>query len=425
MALTNILIEYMEDLHFFGPPYKVMEWYRENAREVARDGTRTGRFTIKVPTREEKLNILLKDIIPLCYDVFLVKDKLLGLCPYLPGMYDIIGKPKLYLVHKEDRRRWTVNYCFEDFVPPARDKYKPIYRFGFSYLIIEDLPQQLLQIPSDWELHFEFKDFSKKVDIQKNPFAISEPKFTLLCIQKNQPLDALANWCDHYSSNHEVGRIIIYNNDLTDPQNLPDIPINNKVELWYLDWNFSFQLRFLSCQAAIYNHANWWLKDAAPYIFNFDPDEYLVNESGMSLPDYLKQKAIRGIRVKGYEVPQNIPLPLTHDKEISKLGTPDHKNCTKYVFSSNYWYSLFTHSARRYTFSIINPVYWNILQYSSKNFRVFIARYFYKVFFLLSRIFSGLLRMKRPPFKEIYYLHYRSINTYWIYSKETLSNSKK
>ena len=422
--LMDLLLEYMEDLYFFGPPYKVLEWYGGPRKPVGEEEITAGRFKVKAPSMAQKSAIILKEKIPLYYDAVLVNDKLLAIGPYLPGIDEVIGEPKLYLTHKLSKQRQEASYFRENFIPPAKKGYTKVNRCAVSYLVIESLSPELLLNPSDWELHFEYKEFTSVVSIQNNPFIGGQTKLTLLCVQKDQPADRLANWCDHYASAHGVERIIVYNNDPIDKQKLPELPIKNNVELWYVEWSFSHQLKFTSCQSGAYTHAYWWIKDAAPYMFNFDPDEFLVNESGLSLKDYLKKRAPAGIRVYGYEVPQDIPLPREHNKEMIKLATAANKDCTKYVFSNNYWHTLFVHSARRYTF-IINPAYWTMLEYSSRNFRFFIAKYFYKVFFVISRVFSIFLRMKRPAPEDIYYLHYRSLNTYWLYSKETLSDLKK
>lgn len=421
--MTSLLFGYMEDL-CYAPESKSLQIYMDN-KILRQDGSRIdNRSEVRFPNDTEKIKILLNEPIPIYYDVFLVNNKLFALGPCLPGLEKIIGTPKLFLVDKKSQKRHQVDGFQQDFIPPSKKKLKLVYSHALSYLVIENLPQDLLSKPQDWQLHFEYSDFSQTTPLRKNPFTLAEKKLTLVSLQKNQPLEQLTIWCNHYTSKHDVKRIIFYNNDAITNNSLTKLPVKNKVELWIVEWNYSFQLRFLSCQVGALTHANWWIKDAANHFINFDPDEFLVNESGISLENYLTKKSPQGLRITGYEIPPNIKLPLQHDSTTRNLAIEQNKSNTKYIFSPNHWHVLFNHSARRYTL-LINPAYWTLLNSSSNSIRFFLAKYCYKLIFWPSRILSFWLSMHRPPKNDIYYLHYRALNTQWKWPKSFFKRLEK
>lgn len=414
-TVQSLLFEYMQAL-CYPPDCDVLHVYMDNLI-IKKDGSRIkDRAEVRFPTDTEKLQILVDEPIPIYYDVFLVNNKLLAFGPYLPRMEELIGKPKVLLTNKRHKVHKGMCYFQQDFIPPSKKKFNAINSHAFSYLVVEDLPAELLARPDDWELHFEYRGFKALVKIQKSPFRDDDQKLTLIALQKNQPLDSLANWCDHYVCSHDVQRIVFYNNGQISQHNLPDVPLRYDVELWYVEWDYSFQLHFPSCQEGAFTHANWWIKDAATHLMNFDPDEFLVNDSGIPLVEYLKTLAPTGLRITGYEVPPSIPFPKQHNNSIRNLSIAQSKTNTKYIFSPNHWQALFNHSARRYTF-IINPAYWTMLEHSSSSLSFFLAKHLYRLAFWPSRLLSSLLRMQRPPKEEIYYLHYRSLNTHWRWPK--------
>lgn len=412
--LQEFLFSYMEDL-CYAPGSNSLQVYIDN--KIRReDGSRiSDKAEVRFPSNAEKL-ILLKEPIPIYYDVILVNDKLLAIGAYLPNLDKLIGKPKLSLKSKQQEIS-EIKYFKDNFIPPSKKKIKEIYRQASSYLIIDKLPQELLNNPGDWELTFEFKEFSQNIKLQDNPFKKVLPKFTLIAIQKNQSPEQLSNWCNHYIEKHGVNRVVIYNNESIEQSDLPDLHINSHAEIWYVEWAFTFQLRFIACQAGAFIHAHWWIKKAASYFLNFDPDEYLVNDGTIDIKTYLAERAKRGIRITGYEVAPSVKLPKSHDSSMLKNAKEQKHTTTKYIFAPNYWHVLFVHSARRYTF-FVNPAYWTLLEYSSKDLRFFIAKYFYKLDYILGRVFSILLHMIRPAKQEIYYLHYRSLNTGWKWPKQ-------
>lgn len=418
-----LLLEYLEELcHVPGgkSPFRFDcgEILDKDGTDISKDKTR-----VRFLTEEEKLK-LLKEPKPIYYDALLVNNKILVFGPYLPRMQQLIGKPKVYLTNTKNNNMRELKYYAEDFIPPSKKKTKLIPLVSFSYLVIDKVPLGLLDNPDNWELSFKYQNFEQKVRLQKNPFEKADIKLTLIALQKNQSLTNLANWCDHYASNHDVRRVVIYNNDSLNINNLPDLPIKNKIDIWYVEWNYSFLLYFTVCQFGAFTHANWWIKDATSYLLNFDPDEYLVNESDLPIVEYLKRKATKGLSINGYEVAPDIPIPQKHDSSMKNFAIEQHLKCTKYIYATNFWHILYNHSTRRYTF-FINPAYWTMLNYSSNDIRFFIAKYCYKFLLKICRIFSPILRMTKADKKKIYFLHYRSINSNWKWKNDYYKRKRK
>ncbi len=355
---------------------------------------------------------LLQHSIPLYHDVFLSNNKILATGSHFPGLDTLIGKPLLFIRNKRSIEKNPIEYFQENLTRRGRnrgiaDLYSP------SYIVIEDLPLDLLQNPTEWELIFLFQDFECCVTLQKNPFANATPKITLNTLQKDNPAEWISEWCNYYYHNHGVERIVIYNNGLLSPKSLPNLSVDKTIEIWYVEWPHVYQQFFTRCQHGALTHAYWWIRNAAKYFLNFDIDEYLVNDSGVPLIEYVQKTNTPGLVVNGYGIPKEI-MPVNNQKgaaALKKLGTIQN-SAYKYVYLENYWYRLETHKILRFSF-FPKPKFWTLLETSSRSIPFIMSKYLYRISCGLFRWQGFLLKMPIASVGKLYFLHYRSRKTVW------------
>ncbi len=313
-------------------------------------------------THDEKL-ALLESQIPLFYDALLVKNKLLAIGPHLPNLEKMIGKPRLFLQHLQHKDKTQEVKYFQE-------KYREL-----NYLVIDNIPQDVRVNPADWQLSFKFESFEQRMRLQQNPFNGGQLKNTLVTVQKNNPLQWISDWCNYYNENHGVGRVIIYNNAPTPLESLPDLSINDDMEVWYVEWPHKYQQIFCHCQIGALNHSYRLAQAVTAYFLNFDIDEYLVNDSGMPLDAYLSTKSPKGVAATCFNVPINIPRP---DKDYRALknsvGSRTDKT-EKYIYAPNFWHFIHVHQASQDK-TPLGPSWLILLNTSRKSIIFLIMQYF-------------------------------------------------
>lgn len=402
---------------------------------------------LRAPSDHDKL-ALLQHPIPLYYDVFITHNKLLAIGPYLPHMDELLGKPTIFLRHKTNTAKAQegqyISYFKDDNSITYRpgkylNKYldlspkkTPKYFRPLSYLVMEQfsptIHKRLLEQPEEWSVIFKFNDFEQDVKLQTNPFGGRQgkgkykdsnraAKSTLITLQKDNPSEWISNWCNYYHNKHDVSRIIIYNNGPLAQDALSQLQVNNDIELWYVEWPHHYQQYFNQCQLGALNHAYRWVDDVASYFLNFDIDEYLVNDSGMSLDNYLSGKYSHGFVTSCYEVSPDIACPnylKTNDKSIKDLSCQalPISATGKSIYRPSYWDLVNVHDNSREAF-IIDPAFKSLLHHSSRDFRFWLARYCYRYPFHRFSSIREILGLKQAPAEDFYFLHYRSLNTYW------------
>ncbi|MCH9665799.1 MAG: hypothetical protein K0U41_08150 [Gammaproteobacteria bacterium] len=352
-----LLLGYMED------------YYSMPRRKVLRKGdVITFDKSVATPiTHDEKME-LLESQIPLFYDALLVKNKLLAIGPYLPNLGKMIGKPRLFLHHLQHKNKTQEVKYFQE-------NYREL-----NYVVIDNIPEDVKINPADWQLSFKFESFEQRIRLQQNPFNGGQLKNTLVTAQKDNPLKWISDWCNYYHENHEVGRVIIYNNAPTPLESLPDLSVNDDMEVWYVEWPHKKYQRFCRCQFGSLNHSYRLAQDVTSYFLNFDIDEYLVNDSGMPLDAYLSTKNPKGIAATCFNVPINIPRPDKDYRALKNSVGTRVDSTTKYMYAPNFWHFIDVHRAYR-TQNLLGPSWLILLNTSRKNIIFLIMQYFNRVSF--------------------------------------------
>ena len=350
-----LLLSYMEN-YFSAPRRKVLQ----KGDEIDFKKALSRPFT-----HDEKLD-LLESPIPLFYDALLVKNKLLAIGPHLPNLESVIGKPRLFLHHLQHKNKTQEVKYFQE-------NYREL-----NYLVVDNIPEDVKINPADWQLNFKFESFEQRITLQENPFNGvhgGQLKNTLVTVQKDNPLQWISDWCNYYNENHGVGRVIIYNNAPTPAESLPDLAINDEMEVWYVEWPHKYQQYFCKCQFGALSHSYRLAQDSTAYFLNFDIDEYLVNDSGMPLDAYLSTKYPKGAAATCFNVPINIPRQYKDGRTLkNSVGTiSEHRE--KFIYAPNFWHFIDTHCAYQDA-TPFGPNWLILLNTSRKSIIFLIMQYF-------------------------------------------------
>lgn len=360
--------------------------------------------------QQDKIAVL-QDQVPLFHDAFIVNNKLLLTGANFPKLNKLIGDPLIFLMEKNSSRKIKVKYYQE--APPVFWTRPP---FGPNYLVIYDIPAGVIESPHKWELLMQFKGFEQNIALQLNPFANAEVKLTLNTLQKDNPAEWITEWCNYYFYRHGVERVIIYNNCRLNQDSLPSLSVNEKVELWYVEWPHNYKQYFARCQTGALTHSYNWVGKSANYFLNFDIDEYLINDSGKPLLSYMQNTNPQGVLIDGINMPNDAELPDPH-KDTSGLKELGLVYDKKYIYARGCWDFLQVHEAIRLSFP--GKLRFRMLLAADDKKSKIIFRLYNLVYAVLQRfkffrkkITGGMERI--PYSNELCYLHYREIrNTQW------------
>ncbi|MCH9665923.1 MAG: glycosyltransferase family 92 protein [Gammaproteobacteria bacterium] len=492
-------------------------------------------------TLDEKLR-LLDEPLPLSFDTFILGDKLVTIGPCMPeldALDELMAQPQVFLSRKvktegkaETATQINSSYFSENVNYRLCKGRNMIYSNALKYSIVTNLPQDLIENPSDWQVEFRYRclgeSFQSIIPLRSNPFAGAATKSTLMTLQKDNPQEWIKEWCEYYQTKHQVERILIYNNApiATDAKAAPDIPASpntataqdipaspntasaqdntaspntaatqdipaspntataqsfmhelnrwaasqqDKLELHYIEWDYSYKSYFTQCQVGALTHCYWMLGDAASYLLNFDLDEYLVNETSKNLDDYMSNNKVlatnKGISVPGYSVDsmqeeQRLDGGRLQEGQLGEGGLNEHRHAgeqdereaiqeppntaanfhlatgvmhdamkkeasgKKYLYAPKYWQVLTPHSPLRKGI-FPSPPSWYLLAYPGKGIRFYIAKYLYgpsvRMFYFLqgtkrrlglTELPSVMTELKHSSSK-LYFLHRKDRNNSW------------
>ena len=258
------------------------------------------RFTKGVVVAEEDIARWQQTPTPLFYDVFAVAGRplILAFGRDLARLRKILGELKIYSGGKQI----AYAHSSEDGSKIA----EPLL-----WLVIE----LAAPVEKPMELSFHWPSFSQTVTVGPNPWQSQASIETLITLQKDNAVEWIRDWCLYYHRLHNINRILIYNNKGMIEPELQQMAasLDQGLQVHFVVWPFlwdwdscSQRVAALSCCVGMLNHSYWWLADRAKLFLNFDVDEYLVNDSGKALADFLSSRAKkenRGVYVTGYNVP--------------------------------------------------------------------------------------------------------------------------
>ena len=435
--ISGQLREYLSELVICGRAVVRPEW----------DLVERGKEYKRQLTAEEE-DSLLDEPLPLYFDLIMHDKQLLAIGPALPELDKILGDPIIQLSPREDEKDCRpVNYFHQYFNPRLCKGSKMIYSNALKYLVIHSLPDEFIKEPHHWRLSFSYtnigqsaenrtgsnKDtdfFTQIVYPRINPFAGETKKLTLVTVQKDNPPQWIAHWCDYYAKEHSVERIIIYNNGKLEESYLKEIRAAtraNNYEVHFVEWDFSYQAYFSQCQIGALTHASFWAGKAISFLLNFDVDEYLVNRSETALYDYLRKISPGGIGVPGFDLTlgekEEINVEQTRAVSIDKLVAQSFISNSKYIIPPYNWHLLTVHKALRKDFPP-QPAFWHLILSGRRGLRFFLACCFYWPSLRLFYAWQGLKRRlglgeaptaltENVQSSELYYIHYSELNTGW------------
>ena len=284
-----------------------------------------------------------------------------------------------------------------------------------------DLPSSSAQ-RAELEVQLNWRKFTATAAV--NPALrppTTKPLLTLMAIQKNNHLEHIRDWCLYNHRVHKVERIVLYDNgsDDFDALRAELERLDDGLQVVLVRWNYPFGLkRFNYCQHAALNHCRSQFEHYASHFLNFDVDEYLVNASGMPLAEYLKHNlrgSVVALTASQYVVPNLSsgapaagPLRAHHFKHrMRRLETGAPK-------------SIFT--ARNVTYVGLhrpNPAIPRWLEVLMPRWFKRLSEQRPKVWRMVASPPLGRFpywfsrTMRRVPPSELYFNHYKGLNTGW------------
>ena len=287
-------------------------------------------------------------------------------------------------------------------------------RWG-SGLTILHIEKPQLKPDEKIELTFCWRSFEQELSIGPSPFqGCKFTDFTLMTVQKDNPPVWISDWCRFFNRVHNVSRIVFYDNDSS---NLEDLKselqeLSKEMEIHLVYWNFPYgPPNSAFTQRGALNHLYRNLRDRSNYFLNFDIDEYLVNRTSYSLSEYLDRtisSKIPSLRVTNYNVP-NTPqlkaserrLRVTDYEYRFRLGLP---SISKTIFKGSGIKFVSVHR------NLVDLPQW-------------VQRFLVRRLHLYETLNRLWLKFKLPvgPYKlekqvdseELYFNHYKSLTNGW------------
>ena len=98
------------------------------------------------------------------------------------------------------------------------------------------------------------------------------------------------DWINWYNRLHDVNRFVLYDNGSANLKNMIKAikSLDLEVTVVLVDWPFEYGVKpYMLAQSGALNHCRLYFPVSSGYCINADIDEYLVNESGQSLAQYI------------------------------------------------------------------------------------------------------------------------------------------
>ena len=353
-----------------------------------------------MPKRELELPM---DTRTIFFDVFRsAQAKIIAIGPEMRNLRDELLPLKILCGGRELKYKMETRSDYTGFFK---------WRTGLTILYIDDPG---LNSDEEIKLIFCWRSFEQELSIGPSSFDDCKfTEFTLMAIQKDNPLVWISDWCRFFNRVHNVSRIVLYDNASS---NLEDLKselqgLSEEMEIHLVYWNFPFgppSSEFT--QLGALNHCYRNLKDRSKYFLNFDIDEYLVNRTPYSLSEYLNRTMSARIATLGV-IGSNVPSIPQLKSQKRRVRASDHEYRYKYELSPSK--TIFKGGGIKYV-----SIHRNLPDLP--RFAQFFWGHHRFIYGKLNRLW---LKFKLPvgPYKlaksansnELYFNHYKSLTTGW------------
>jgi len=232
---------------------------------------------IPYPKRTIDIHPEKEDRTTVFYDVFICpeSDRLLCIGPTLYNLKHHLFPLRIYLNNRE------IKY-----------KYLQIERLFF--LESERLERALSNYAT---VTFKFRKFSKQVEVcignnRKQLYTKSDSEITISTLQKDNPVEWIADWILWHKRLYNVKRVVLYDNGSSNIKQLMGyLPsLEPEVQIIFVHWVYPHGVSPLkSAQHGSLNHCRLKFPVQNGFCINLDIDEYLVKPGSESLSDYLSR----------------------------------------------------------------------------------------------------------------------------------------
>ena len=281
-------------------------------------------------------------------------------------------------------------------------------------------------INSTIELRFQFPKFTSRIQLNTsepadNPRSGRNERLTICTLQKDNPEQWIEDWIYWYKRLYGIGRFLLYDNGSSNRESLIERikTLDADVTVILLDWPFEYGIKpDKLAQRGAFNHCRLHFPVANGYCINTDIDEYLVNETGQELLQYLdsvfESSNVGSVRMREHWIPlqqsrsraSSSPMRAFHygfyrrDHGISPWGK------TKYIYRYDRIIYNSVHVAVAGANKLENQIFpWRkYVNYAVSNFRQLIGW-----LIGLPRKPKKLLCIYYAPPSQLFYFHFRGL----------------
>ncbi len=299
--------------------------------------------------------------------------------------------------------------------------------------VLELTCDQAANVEKNLSLRFSFPSFDVEVEVPPPPPPTPEevPHLGLMTLQRNNPLPWILDWCRWHHRLHGVSRVILYDNasDNRDDLVAALARMDGAVDIVFVDWPFPYgprrSHRNFFCQTGAQNHYLLRFGSADAWCLNLDIDENLVFNGKKTFRQYLHDCEGNGgvaVLFDSFMVPPHQGQPAMADRRVDSYWfrnrerrgrglkfafKPLHIEYVKQhvAYPKNRGFAKLIGFPRLYD-KTLQSLYGSILRRLSSK-RIF--RFF----------FSNQFALRYPGPDEIFYYHFRGLNTNWLPERNT------
>ena len=275
-------------------------------------------------------------------------------------------------------------------------------------------------------LCFQFPEFKSYIQIDPREPAVNlnstnNARLTVCTLQKDNPEQWVVDWINWYNRLHGVNRFVLYDNGSANLKNMIKAikSLDLEATVVLVDWPFEYGVKpDKFAQRGAFNHCRLYFPVSSGYCINVDIDEYLVNESGQSLVQYI-DFAFRFSNVGSVRLREHwIPLQISCFSTVGLLMRAFHHTFYRKGHGISRWGK--TKYIYRYDKIVYNSVH--VAGAGQQRVNNFVFPWYKHIYYAMSnhrkligcliglpRIPKKLFRVYYAPPSHLFYFHFRGL----------------
>ena len=283
-------------------------------------------------------------------------------------------------------------------------------------------------VEKNLSLRFSFPSFNVEIEVPPPPppTPAGAPYLGLMTLQRNNPLPWVLDWCRWHHRLHGVSRVVLYDNasDNRDDLVAALARMGEAVDIVIVDWPFphgpgrSHRNRF--CQTGAQNHYLLRFGSADAWCLNLDIDEYLAVSGEKTFKQYLRDCEGNGVvemLFDSFIVPPHQGQPAMANRRVGSYWFRNReRRGTGFKFVFKPWHIEYVKPHIAYPKSRVFAKLIGLPRLYDKTLQSLYGSILKRLSF--KRIFRFFFRyqfaLQYPSPDEIFYYHFRGLNTNWI-----------